>query len=304
MSFEVLQPGTFSMLVDLGRPRTRHLGIPLGGAADRAAYQIGNALIGNPLDAPALEITLSGPTLRAEHQVVACVFGAPFDVQVDGEPIQPASIFPIRAGQIVRIGGTSRGSRTYLCVAGGFRAKSILESRSSLMPLAVGDHLECAESFGPGRSLPHADAESLLDQSFDPNLLHVMDGPQADWFAANEFLDRTYTVSAASNRMGVRLLGEAIQLSPRELASEAVAPGAIQITNDGLPIILGIDGQTIGGYPKIAHVIRADLDRLAQLRPNQSVRFRRVTLDEAEHLAEERRCRMHLWFTRLRLAAL
>jgi allophanate hydrolase subunit 2 len=102
--------------------------------------------------------------------------------------------------------------------------------------------------------------------------------------------------------MGVRLKGAPLSRKSGELLSEAVAPGAVQITNDGLPVVLGVDGQTIGGYPKIAHVIRADLDLLAQLRPGSRVQFVRVSAEEVETAAEERETFLHEWLTRLRIA--
>jgi allophanate hydrolase subunit 2 len=102
--------------------------------------------------------------------------------------------------------------------------------------------------------------------------------------------------------MGLRLKGEPLARRPCELVSEAVAPGAVQVTNDGLPVVLGVDGQTIGGYPKIAHVIRADLDRLAQLRPGDQVRFERATPEQAEQAAREQARLLREWLTRLRIA--
>jgi allophanate hydrolase subunit 2 len=130
----------------------------------------------------------------------------------------------------------------------------------------------------------------------------VLDGPQRDWFPDDGFFAREYEVSAASNRMGLRLESEPLARTPGELVSEAVAPGAVQVTNDGLPVVLGVDGQTIGGYPKVAHVIRADLDRLARLRPGALVRFVRVSADEAAAAARARAAFLREWLTRLRIA--
>jgi antagonist of KipI len=113
------------------------------------------------------------------------------------------------------------------------------------------------------------------------------------------FFAATWQVAPASNRMGLRLTGPPLERRAGELPSEAVAPGAVQVTNDGLPVVLGIDGQTIGGYPKIAHVIRADLDRLAQLRPGAEVKFVKVTPDAAEAAAAERNAFIDEWHTRL-----
>ncbi len=99
--------------------------------------------------------------------------------------------------------------------------------------------------------------------------------------------------------MGIRLKGKALVRIPGELMSEPVAPGAVQVTNDGQPIVLGVDGQTIGGYPKVAHVIRADLDRLAQLRPGERIRFMRVSPEEAEEAARERAAILRTWLSRI-----
>jgi len=131
--------------------------------------------------------------------------------------------------------------------------------------------------------------------------MRVLPGPQADWFD-DAFYGYTYRVTPASNRMGVRLDGPPLALPKRELVSEPVAPGAIQITNDGRPIVLGVDGQTIGGYPKVAHVIAADLDALGQLRPGDEVRFVRVTEVEAEAAAAGRRALMRTWLRRIAVA--
>jgi antagonist of KipI len=132
--------------------------------------------------------------------------------------------------------------------------------------------------------------------------LRVLDGPQRDWFPDDRFFTQVYEVTPASNRMGLRLKGEPLTRKPGELVSEAVAPGAVQVTNDGMPVVLGVDGQTIGGYPKVAHVIRADLDVLAQLRPGERVRFIHVTPEQAEAAAQERAEVLREWQARLRAA--
>jgi 5-oxoprolinase (ATP-hydrolysing) subunit C len=304
MSLRILQPGTFSLLVDRGRPSTRSLGVPLGGAADRDAHAIGNALAGNCVGVTAVEITLSGPAILAERDVSACVFGAPFTCSVDKRAVPAGSLFCLRASQTLRIGGTDRGARAYLCVKGGKTSPVVLGSQSAFTPLAEGDVLICPSSQDLGRSLAVPDVESLLDEGTQANTLRVLDGPQLDWFPFADFFEQTYTASPSSNRMGVRLNGRPLARQPSELASEAVAPGSVQIANDGLPIVLGVDGQTIGGYPKIAQVIRADLSRIAQLRPGQAVRFERVNLDQAESIAAQRRRQMRRWIAALRLAAM
>jgi antagonist of KipI len=307
LSLTVLDPGLHSLLVDLGRPSSRSLGVPVGGAADRFAFALGNALLGNDPSAVALELTLAGPTLRAEQRTAAVVFGAPFAARVEGQyDVEPGHTFTLEPGEVLKIGGTPEGVRAYLCVAGGFEVPEILGSRCGLEPVKKGEALRCLESETKGRSL--SGCESLRMSPLTPNpspprgegSIRVLPGPQGDWFLdADRFFTAEYEVTPASNRMGLRLAGPALERRPGELTSEPVAPGAIQVTNDGRPVVLGVDGQTIGGYPKVAHVIRADLDRLAQLRPGSIVRFQLVTPEVAAAAAAERAADLREWLTRL-----
>jgi 5-oxoprolinase (ATP-hydrolysing) subunit C len=283
--------------VDHGRPRTRSLGVPLGGAADRFALALGNALVGNPPDAAALEISLSGPTLTADGELACVLYGAPFEMTVAGATWQAGKTFTLRPGEELRIGGTPRGMRAYLCVRGGLQTPIVLDSRSSLEPLRAGAVLHCQPGVIHVRSFPHVSAWNA-----EPRLLRVVEGPQADWFRAEEFYPQAFAVTPASNRMGLRLRGGALTLPERELVSEPVCPGSVQVTRDGQCIVLGVDGQTIGGYPKIAQVIGADLDKLAQLRPGETVRFQRVSLETAEAWYQTKQAELREWGTRLRTA--
>jgi antagonist of KipI len=226
------------------------------------------------------------------------VFGSPFQCSIDSREIPAGTTFTLEAGEVLRVGGTAQGVRSYLCVAGGFRSPEVLGSCSALEPLRAGEELICPASRTQPRALP-AEAYGL---AAGVTCLRVFDGPQRDWFADESFFTQQYEVSAASNRMGLRLKGLPLARRAGELISEAVAPGAVQVTNDGLPVVLGVDGQTIGGYPKIAHVIRADLDLLAQLRAGDRVLFARVTPEQAEAAAKERAAILKMWLTRLQTA--
>jgi antagonist of KipI len=324
MSLRVHEAGLLSLLVDLGRLRSRHLGVPLGGAADRAALALGNALVGSPPGAVAVEMTLAGPTLEALQPVACVIFGAAFEPAVNGRGIAVGTTFTLEPGDVLRAGGTRRGARAYLCIAGGFDSPEVLGSRSALEPLRAGDELRCRASRTEARSLALANPTEgnwrleigdwrLKDTGRDSSQssitnrqseipIRALDGPQREWFHGDAFFANEYEVTPASNRMGLRLKGEPLSRQPGELVSEAVAPGAVQVTNDGMPVVLGVDGQTIGGYPKVAHVIRADLDRLAQLRPGDRVRFARVTPEEAAAAARDRAAWLAAWLTRLRVA--
>jgi antagonist of KipI len=302
MSLYVVKPGLATRVVDAGRPRSRSLGVPVGGAADRWSLALGNALVGNKPDAAAVEIALAGPTLRAEVDLACVVFGAPFELSIVSnnqlrESVVVGKTFTLSAGDELHIGGTPVGTRAYLCVAGGLQTPVILESRSSLDILHGGENLACL----PGLIAP---------RFFPPDVwktpgpeLHVLHGPQADWFQESELYSQEFTITPASNRMGLRLEGRPLTMQPRELVSEPVAPGAVQVTRDGQCIVLGVDGQTIGGYPKIAHVISADLDALGQLRPGDKVRFVQMALEEAVERWKEREQILNKWLLRAELSA-
>jgi antagonist of KipI len=291
----VLSPGLHTLVVDAGRPRTRGLGVPVGGAADRFAHAIGNALVGNLPDAAALEVTHVGPTLLADAPLACVLFGAPFAVATNKRPLVAGTTFTLEPGEELRIGGTSRGLRAYLCVRGGLDAPLVLGSRSGFTPLRAGERLGCRTG---------TIASRRVEVEPDPGAaLRILPGAHADWFPPGALLGGAFEVTPASNRMGLRLAGDPLPVPAGEIVSEPVCPGTVQVTRDGQCIILGADGQTIGGYPKIAQVIAADLDRLGQLRPGSKVAFHPVRLDEAEELWRRRAARLGEWLTRLRVSA-
>jgi len=283
------------LIVDHGRPRYRSLGVPVGGAADRFALAIGNALVGNPPDAAALEISLNGPTLTTDSDVACVLYGASFAMTIDGSAFDAGKTFALHRGEELRIGGTPSGMRAYLCVRSGLQTPLVLDSRSSLEPLRAGAELPCQAGVIHVRHFRHDFAWNA-----EPRLLRVLDGGQADWFHAEEFYSQSFTVTPASNRIGLRLQGAALTLPERQLESEPVCPGSVQVTRDGQCIVLGVDGQTIGGYPKIGQVVSADLDKLAQLRPGEAIRFERATLEIAEALYCAKQAELREWLTRLR----
>lgn len=298
---KVLTPGLCSLLVDHGRPRSRGLGVPVGGPADRWSLALGNALVGNPPETTALEISLAGPTLQAVCHVACVLYGAPFDLATDQGPLTSGKTFTLHPDEVLRIEGAPRGMRAYLCVHGGFQVPEILGSRSALRPLQAGETLACGTSVIQPRFLR---GDTHPDSWTGEVSLRVLPGSQADWFVEEEFYGPGFQVSADSNRMGLRLRGKPLTFRPREMVSEPVCPGTVQVTRDGQCIILGVDGQTIGGYPRIAHVISADLDQLGQLRPGETVRFQQVSLHEAERLHRRRKAALQRWLKRLGLACL
>jgi biotin-dependent carboxylase-like uncharacterized protein len=286
----VLSPGLFTLVVDQGRPRSRNLGVAVGGPADRWSLAVGNALVGNRPGAAALEITLTGPTLQATGQLACVVFGAPFALASDRQPVVANKTFTLEAGEVLRVGGTEVGARAYLCVRGGLQTPVVLGSRSGLTPLSADAELSCLLGTIPRRSLRLAPGEPPWDYplpaSARDTVLRVLEGAHAGHFPCQKLFDTPglmpFTVTPQSNRMGLRLAGPPLGSLPEEMLSEPVCPGTVQVTRDGQCIVLGVDAQTIGGYPRLAHVITADLDLLGQLRPGDRVGFRRVKREEAE----------------------
>lgn len=288
----ILSPGLYTLVVDQGRPRSRSLGLPVGGAADRFSLAIGNALVGNAPDAAALEVCLAGPALVVDADLGCVLFGAPFELHTDRRSLTAGTTFTLRAGETLRIGGTPAGARAYLCVRGGIDAPVILGSRTALAPLRPGERLPCRAG---------AVGSRFIDLMGENNsTLRVLKGGQADWFMPDALASHEYEITPASSRMGVRLRGSPLAVPPREMVSEPVCPGAIQVTRDGQCILLGVDGQTIGGYPKVAHVIDADLDRVGRLRPGERVRFEYVSDEQAEDFSRRRTRALNEWLLRLR----
>jgi antagonist of KipI len=281
-SIRVIEAGLQSTVQDLGRFGYAHLGVSASGAADALALRAANLLVGNAENTAALEMTLTGGALEFEEAAVIALTGSDFGA---GLPLWTA--IEIAAGAVVRCGATQSGARAYLAVRGGIDAPKTLGSASTHVLTGVG-----------GRALRRGDvlrvgAESIRQPrrvTAVPPLrtgpLRITDGPQADWFA-NELYEASYTVTEESSRMGLRLRGPAIPSPPGHMLTEGVALGAIQIPPDGQPIILFVEHQTTGGYPKPANVCSADLWRVGQLRPRDQVRFERVTMEQALQLLRQ-----------------
>ena len=278
----VISPGLQTTVQDLGRFGWAQFGISASGAADPIALRAGNLLVGNAENAAAIEMTLVGGAFEFEADAVIALTGSDFGA---GRPLWTA--IEIRAGETVCCGGTRSGARCYLSVRGGIGVRKVMGSASTHIMTGVGGRPLCA-----GDILPVGDgAIGRPRGSFQPALsgagpLRVTAGPQADRFAG-ELYNAEYTVSEESNRMGLRLRGPAIPSPTGQMVTEGTPLGAIQVPPDGQPIILFVEHQTTGGYPKPANVITADFWRLGQLRPRDEVRFELVGLEVALALLQE-----------------
>lgn len=266
---EVVRPGLLTTVQDRGRPGLAHLGVPPSGAADAAAFDLGNRLVGNPPGAAALEATLEGPALR---------FDGPATVAVTGATALPPRA--VGAGELLEVGRCVNGVRAYVCVRGGIDVEPVLGSRSTDLltglgppPLQAGAILALgpapAEEPRPGTVPGH-----LLR---DEPVLRVRLGPRDDWFtpaAVEALCSERWRVTPSSNRVGIRLEGPALERARTdELLSEGLVTGALQVPPSGQPILLLQDHPTTGGYPVIAVVCADDLPLAGQLAPSRFVRF-------------------------------
>jgi biotin-dependent carboxylase-like uncharacterized protein len=280
----VLAPGPRSTVQDRGRPGWASIGVPRSGAADLAAHDLANRLVGNRPDAATVEATAGGVRLRAERSVLVAVTGAPAPVVVDGRPAPLDAPFTLRAGAVLELGLPARGLRSYLAVRGGIDVPPVLGSRSTdtlsglgPAPLRAGDRLPIGSLAGDE---PFVDVAPVARPAERP-VLRVLPGPRRDWLdpdAWTALCGAEWTVSSDSDRVGVRLTGPPLARAvDGELPSEGLVAGAVQVPRDGAPVLFLADHPVTGGYPVLAVVVTADLPAAAQLRPGDQVRFRAVS---------------------------
>jgi biotin-dependent carboxylase-like uncharacterized protein len=275
----VLATGASALIQDLGRPGNAATGVGRSGAADRAALRLANRIVANPEEAAGIEVLFGGLALRARQLLVVALAGAPAPALVDRTPVGHHSLITLREGQVLRLGPPPSGLRTYLAVRGGIAAAETLGSRSTDVlsgigpaPLAEGDVVPV----GPEpRALPLVDVAPVALPEAGTVTLRAVAGPRDDHLADLDALARTtWTVSSRSDRVGMRLAGAALErVSSAEIASEGIVRGAIQVPPGGEPVLFLADHPVTGGYPVAAVLLDADVDRAAQARPGQQVRF-------------------------------
>ena len=281
---EVVMPGPLTTVQDLGRSGLGALGVGHSGAADAPALRLANRLLGNPESAAGLEVTFGGLELLAHGSMTVTLTGAPCPMNVDGHAHWAFGVVRVPDGAYLSLGVPLTGLRSYLAVRGGIEVSEQLGSRSSdtlavlgPAPLAPGDRLPVGIPTGP---LPGVDLAPVLVPEAGDVTLRVVDGPRADWFtsgARTALLSAAYDVTAASNRVGMRLSGPVLDRSrDDELPSEGMVCGALQVPPSGQPTLFLADHPVTGGYPVIAVVVPADVPRAAQVRPGQRITFVRV----------------------------
>ena len=289
---EIIKPGLLDLVMDLGRPGFRAQGVPEGGAADAPALILANRLVGNADNSAGLELVLRGPLLRFPRGARVALAGADMGARLNGMAAPMSRALDILPGGELAFGLAEKGVRTYLAVAGGIEVPLVLDSRSTFLPGGFGGREGRALRAGDVLSLGTAvvSRKDKFSETGWDGTLRILPGPQISSFvdaALGALTSAEFSVTTDANRLGLRLSGPSLEYGGEELASQALLPGAVQVPPGGQPIILGWDGPVTGGYPVIAGVIAADLCRLAQLRPGNTLRFKFVSLEEAHAASQQ-----------------
>jgi antagonist of KipI len=308
MNIQVRSAGFLSSVQDLGRTGFRHSGVSVGGALDSHAMRVASALVGNRDDAAGLEVTLGKLQLRFGDTRKVAWCGGGFTARIGDENLPAGHMGFVTREQELTLISPQTGARAWLAISGGIDVPVVLGSRSTDLRGNFGGH--------DGRALRDGDALALgappkalaskkrktvsewgapavwSNTGHASAMLRILRGTDWNRFrsrAHTSLVTRSFSVTAESDRMGARLDGPPLdRMDTSDLLSEAVVPGTLQVPPNGKPILLLGDCQTIGGYPKIAHVITVDLPAAAQLWPGQQVRFHEVSLLEAQTLLRER----------------
>jgi antagonist of KipI len=312
VTLRIVTGGLQTTVQDLGRLGHQGTGVPVGGAMDRLALRVGNMLVGNDEGAAALEASLIGPAIAFEQPALMALTGADLDASINGTPVPTWRPIFVPQRATLRFGQPRVGCHAYVAIAGGVDVPLVFGSRSTYLrarfggyegrALRSGDTLQLGapsrrseqialplrESGGAPVVARWSIGGSLRPQYGDDPTARVIGGAHTDALdddARERFFGATFRVSSSSDRMGYRLEGVELTLrTPIELLSEGVAFGTVQLPPGGAPIVLMADRQTTGGYPRIGEVASVDLPLIAQLKPGDRLRFRLISLDEAQRL--------------------
>jgi len=285
-TFSVIKPGPLTTIQDAGRIGQNRLGLTEGGPMDYRSFALANRLVGNDINAAALEVTLGGLTLKCLSQTSISLTGAFCPLSINGKPAQLWKSHLVKSDDIIEIGFAALGARSYLATSGGFDGPVWFSSQATVIREGLGTALAKEDVL---ESQPSNIQNFKLDYKHQPSLrkqaaLQFVPGYQWHQISTESqqvFLTNPYKVSPRNDRMGYQLAGQTIHTGIESIYSEGISRGAIQIPGDGQPIVLMKDRQTIGGYPKLGSVITQDLDTLAQLTVGTSVSFQQVTPEYA-----------------------
>jgi antagonist of KipI len=292
-TFRVVKPGLFTTVQDTGRYGYLRYGVPVSGAMDQFSMIAANRLVENDPNVACLETTLIGPELEVLRKTQIAITGGNCEPKINGVAVAMWRTLAVEEGDVLSFGRMQSGCRGYVAIRGGIDVLMLLGSRSTYVrggfggidgrQLKAGDTIE---GFAVAPTGVRYEVSTELVPKFANHCeARVILGPQADMFTEegiDMFLSNRFTVTLDSDRMGYRLEGPIIEHRDRaDIVSDALLPGAVQVPKSGKPILIMRDAQTTGGYPKIAAVINADLSLLGQAKPNDTIRFFKVTLEEA-----------------------
>jgi len=295
---KILKGGPLSTVQDSGRIGYQQYGVPVSGVMDSYAYRVANFLVGNEDNEAVIEITMMGFAAEFLDKTVIAITGGNLLPCLNGRAIAMWQRISVIPGDKLTFQRVKSGCRSYLAFAGGIDVPLIMESRSTFLRGAFGGYhgraLRKEDILKIGtrtKSTEELGERSLKAQAMDyPSeiTLRVVGGPQEEAFTKEglkEFYRNTYKVTMDSDRMGFRLEGaKIIHRGKPEIISDGVAMGAIQVPGHGQPILMMADRQTSGGYPKIGNVITADLPKIAQAKPGDTLGFRKVSIEEAQEV--------------------
>ncbi len=323
-AFEVIEGGLQTTVQDLGRPGYLKMGIPIAGAGDPFSLRIGNLLVNNGAGKPflvgddageaGLEVLLLGPTLKVLCSTVAAVTGADLSCRLNGKPFPMWTAVRVSQRDVISFGRPGTGAAAYLCVAGGIQAPLSLGSRATFIRGSIGGIEGRALTKGDilKTGVPKLPLAEIEGRTLVPNLIpqytkkwnvRVVLGPQEYLFTEESiklFLTYEWEFSATSDRMGCRFIGPKLNFKPRpkhladqagsdpsNIVDDTIPTGGIQVPGGLEPIVLGVEGPSLGGYAKIATVITSDMSRVGQMKPGDLARFQAVTVDEAANILRE-----------------
>lgn len=316
MSVVIAKPGLLDTIQDLGRYGYAGMGINPGGAMDRYACQVANMLVGNDPSEAVVEIHFPGAQILFEHNAMICITGADFSPTLNDERLPLWQPIVVRKNTVLHFTGIQSGARCYLGIHGGLCMKKWLNSYTTHLKanaggfggrkLDRGDELTFKEShiyfpamLKEGKDYQLLNWKASTGKTYQyPNEIYFVEGQEWKQLAGHSRADlanNNFTIHPFSDRMGYQLKGVPLKREDnRELVSSGVSFGTIQLLPDGQLIVLMADHQTIGGYPRIGHVISAHLPKLAQLRPSDCIQFKQVDMATAEELLFSQQQELHI----------
>lgn len=293
-SMKIIKKGMFSTIQDLGRYGHQSSGISVSGAMDLLSCRLANILVGNDENAPCVEMTVKGDRIEFLSDAVIAITGCDMDFTINGRRVWIDRTLFVNRGDVLESGFCRYGKYSYMAVRGGFDIPRIMGSCSTYLRASIGGYegrkLKDGDCLGfPDLNISMTKAvevtSEIKDLLFNPRKVRFVYGNEKDRFTEDgikTFINSTYTVQNDSDRMGYRFAGEAVEhVTDGDIISGGINFGAIQIPGNGQPIVMMADRQTTGGYTKIGQVIQSDLSYLAQKKPQDTVDFEAVSVDQA-----------------------